>query len=102
MADDGTRAEGWYRDPFGRNEGRWFSEGTPTALVRDGSVEVHDPPPDEPVPGPLVELGSSTLTDGSDLLRADHAEENRRRGDHARRGGDRHRGFVPRLEPAGR
>ena len=37
--------EGWYRDPFGTHEARWYSAGTPTALVRDGAVEAHDPPP---------------------------------------------------------
>jgi hypothetical protein len=70
-----TSAEGWYRDPFGKHEGRWFSDGTPTALVRDGGSEAHDPPPDEPVTGPLLELGSNTPADGRDLLRADQAEQ---------------------------
>ena len=41
--------EGWYIDPYGRHEARWISEGTPTALVRDGGVESQDPPPDQPV-----------------------------------------------------
>ena len=29
-------AEGWYTDPFRLHEHRWFSDGTPTYLVRDG------------------------------------------------------------------
>jgi hypothetical protein len=40
--------EGWFTDPFDRHEARWFSVGTPTKLVRDGSTESHDDPPDEP------------------------------------------------------
>jgi hypothetical protein len=38
-------AEGWYSDPSGAHEARWYSEGRPTALVRDGTTESHDPPP---------------------------------------------------------
>lgn len=45
MAEPKPPAEGWYRDPYGAHEARWFSEGTPTALVRDGGVESHDPAP---------------------------------------------------------
>ena len=39
--------EGWYTDPYGRHEARWFSDGTPTKLVRDRGVESYDKPPDE-------------------------------------------------------
>jgi hypothetical protein len=45
MADD--REEGWYTDPFGLHEARWMSAGRPTKLVRDGTVESYDAPPDE-------------------------------------------------------
>jgi len=38
--------EGWYSDPFRRHEHRWFSDGTPTALVRDKGATSQDPPPD--------------------------------------------------------
>jgi hypothetical protein len=38
-------AEGWFPDPFGRHEQRWFSAGSPSALVRDGDTESADPPP---------------------------------------------------------
>ncbi len=63
--------EGWYTDPFGRHEARWFSVGTPTKLVRDGEAETYDDPPDEewtsqPEPfEPHVEGN-----DGADLIRA--------------------------------
>ena len=35
--------EGWYEDPADRHEYRWFSLGTPTDLVRDGSQTSRDP-----------------------------------------------------------
>ena len=47
-------AEGWYLDPYGRHEQRWFSAGTPTALVHDDGKDGHDEPPDRPPDGPLV------------------------------------------------
>jgi hypothetical protein len=52
--EDELAAQGWYRDPFGRHEDRWFSMGRPTGLVRDGHAESRDEPPDEPYPTPLV------------------------------------------------
>ena len=39
---DEVVAVGWYPDPFGRHEIRWFSQGEPTSMVRDGMVESHD------------------------------------------------------------
>ena len=55
-------AQGWYRDPFGRHDDRYFSAGTPTKLVRDGGLESYDPPPEgEPVPAalsPVVPVGA--------------------------------------------
>ena len=59
--------EGWAADPFGGHEVRYFVDGRPTKLVRDGSVEIFDdlplksnwpstPPTTEPpVPGPSSE-----------------------------------------------
>jgi hypothetical protein len=35
--------EGWYEDPSDHHEYRWFSQGTPTDLVKDGSVTSRDP-----------------------------------------------------------
>jgi len=49
MEHDPHNAQNWCPDPFGRHEARWFSNGTPTALVRDDGVESQDPPPDSAV-----------------------------------------------------
>ena len=46
--------QGWFVDPFAVHEQRWFSQGRATDLVRDGRAEAQDPPPDGPVPEPLV------------------------------------------------
>jgi hypothetical protein len=64
-------AQGWYLDPYGLHEQRWFSAGRPTALVRDGSREAHDLPPDGPpphplVPAPEVEVRPADLYDAKD------------------------------------
>jgi hypothetical protein len=68
------RAEGWYRDPYGRHGDRWFSDGRPTSLVRDQGIESRDePPPGEP-PLPLVPAAEMEARDGRDLMRADEAE----------------------------
>jgi len=67
--------EGWYHDPYGRHEARWISAGTPTALVRDGGVEAQDPPPPQPFEGALEPVEERAVTDGSDLRRADEAED---------------------------
>lgn len=40
--DSGSPAVGWYDDPTGRHELRWFSQGTPTELVRDAAAESKD------------------------------------------------------------
>ena len=40
--------EGWYTDPYQRHDARWFSDGTPTPLVRDGETTSSDPPPATP------------------------------------------------------
>jgi hypothetical protein len=62
-------------DPWRIHEERWFSDGTPTALVRDGEAEAHDPPPDEPAPEPLVEAPvKGKVRGGEDLRRAGDAE----------------------------
>ena len=66
-------AEGWYRDRYGVHQDRWFSDGRPTQLVRDGRVEAPDEPPSEP-PGALVGIPAHGLTSPDDLRRADDAE----------------------------
>ena len=66
--------EGWYTDPFGRHDARWISQGTPTSLVRDGTVEGSDPVANGPVKVTPVRIEGHPVVDGSDLLRADDAE----------------------------
>lgn len=66
-------AEGWYVDPWGHFEARWFSDGTPSALVRNGSVEAHDPPPDGPFEGEPQRLPEAAGS-GQDLRRADDVD----------------------------
>jgi len=43
---------GWHPDPSGLHELRYFSQGRPTHLVRDGAVESYDTPPPTAAPGP--------------------------------------------------
>jgi hypothetical protein len=54
-----TRAEGWYKDPYGLHDERWFSNGVPTRIVSDDGVESEDPPPERTYAGPLVPVGES-------------------------------------------
>lgn len=65
--------EGWYCDPFGSHEHRWFSAGWPTNLVRDAGRESHDAPPVGDYVGPLVEI-EDTAVNGEDLLYSDNPE----------------------------
>jgi hypothetical protein len=53
------KPQGWYRDPFGIHENRWFSDGNPTKLVRDGATVAYDEPPPGSLPGPLKRGPSS-------------------------------------------
>jgi len=73
------RAEGWYQDPYHLHTDRWFSDGQPTDLVRDGDgkVESRDAPPSATFSGPLVEAVEVPPVDGADLRRADEAEAGR-------------------------
>jgi hypothetical protein len=67
-------AEGWYRDPYRIHQDRWFSQGQPTKLVRDGRRECYDPAPGQLPEGDLVPAESSgEPQDGADLRRADDA-----------------------------
>ncbi len=69
MAHDAI--EGWYVDPFGVHAARWFSDGTPTALVRDkGGVESYDAAPDTAFDGDLERVPEVADSNGDDLLRA--------------------------------
>jgi hypothetical protein len=66
-----VKAQGWYRDPYGVHEDRYFSDGQATKLVRDGGSEGYDPPPPGPPEAELVEIPESQSSDGTDLRRAD-------------------------------
>jgi hypothetical protein len=66
-----VRAQGWYRDPYSVHEDRYFSDGQPTRLVRDGDLESYDPPPPGPLTAELVEIPETEAGDGRDLRRAD-------------------------------
>jgi hypothetical protein len=66
-----NEAEGWCVDPYRRHELRWFSAGTPTALVRDNGVDGHDappagPPPTAPVEAPEVDAPSAERYDAEE------------------------------------
>jgi hypothetical protein len=65
-----TTAEGWYRDPYGAHEDRWFSDGHPTSLVRDAGAESRDEPPGGEPPRP-PEPVPEEAGDASDTKRAD-------------------------------
>jgi len=67
-------AEGWYRDPYGLHEERWYSNGTATSLVRDGRVESKDAPPPHPASRALVRKETNSSVGPDDLRRADDAE----------------------------
>jgi hypothetical protein len=46
--------QGWYSDPYGSHDDRWFSSGRPTSLVRDQGAESYDEPPgDSLLPFPV-------------------------------------------------
>lgn len=68
------KAEGWYVDPYGTHDARWFSDGAPTALVRDDGVESRDPPPSAPYPGRLEPIAAMAPSGPDDLRRADSSE----------------------------
>lgn len=76
MTGRSTAAEGWYRDAYGIHQDRWFSAGTPTALVRDQGVEGHDAPPWCPPPRPPAEIPEIDEFPEDDLRRADEAQAN--------------------------
>jgi hypothetical protein len=66
--------EGWFLDPFGAHEQRWFSAGSPTKLVRDRGVESYDPPPGRAVARPLVPVAERQAPAAATFRRADDAE----------------------------
>ncbi len=84
MTENSAAAEGWYRDPYGIHEDRWFSAGTPTWLVRDQGTEGHDDPPGYPPAGPPVEIPDIDRFPEDDVRRADEAEAGLQEGDFRR------------------
>ena len=68
------KEEGWYTDPYRFHEARWFSDGTPTALVRDAGVTSKDPPPDTPYLDQPESAPEKAPLDADDLRRADENE----------------------------
>jgi hypothetical protein len=74
VTESSAAAEGWYRDPYGLHQDRWFSAGTPTSLVRDQGTEGHDDPPAYPPAGPPAEIPDTGRFPEDDLRRADEAE----------------------------
>jgi hypothetical protein len=67
--------QGWYSDPWEHHEARWFSSGDPTALVRDGYTEGHDPPPDSPYASTPEPLAEPRWLDSDDACRADDRDD---------------------------
>jgi hypothetical protein len=64
--------DGWYVDPFRAHAARWFSDGTPTALVRDkDGAESYDQPPSVTFDDDLERVPETDASSGDDLLRAD-------------------------------
>jgi hypothetical protein len=59
--------EGWYSDPYRVHEQRWFSDGSPTVLVRDHGTTRKDPPPD----GPYLEAPRHIESPPDELRRTD-------------------------------
>ncbi|MBO0832285.1 MAG: hypothetical protein J2P28_14640 [Actinobacteria bacterium] len=58
--------QGWQADPFGQHEKRYFSDGKPTSLVRDGAVESRDEPPGGDSPGvPAEAAGAAEAADAA-------------------------------------
>ena len=63
--------EGWYENPFGVHEDRWFSDGAPTALVRDKGMESNDQPPSPGYEGELTQSEDEGEANPDDAFRAD-------------------------------
>jgi hypothetical protein len=63
MSQMQSNQQGWNPDPFRRFEQRWFSQGTPTALVRNGRVEHQDDPQAFAQPSAVGVVGSVAPAD---------------------------------------
>ena len=51
--------DGWYRDPFGVHEMRYYADGAPTGHVADGGVVTYDLPPPPPAASQQADQGRS-------------------------------------------
>ena len=71
---DISTAEGWFDDPYGVHQHRWFSAGRPSALVRDDGAESNDPPPAASPTVPLHRVDAPPSSGGDDLIRAGDTE----------------------------
>src|ERR1700734_1787291 len=65
---DSGKLQGGHADPFGLHEGRYFSAGHPTKLVRDGGTECYDEPPPESWQAGASAGLSETASDLEDML----------------------------------
>jgi len=94
-------AEGWYHDPYGLHEERWYSNGAPTALVRDAKVESKDPPPAGPPPADTLvrSAGDPSLGSSDDMRRADDAEQGETNPDYGQRAFDNFGYAATSFEP---
>jgi hypothetical protein len=52
-----SEREGWYEDPAGHHQFRWFSAGKPTELIKDGQTTGHD----------AISMSDPTLFEGMHL-----------------------------------
>jgi hypothetical protein len=60
------QAQGWYHDPYGVHEERYYSAGEATKLVCDRGIESYDPPPVGPPSVEPAEMTPSRAPYGSD------------------------------------
>lgn len=70
MVNNGFHAQGWFADPFGQHQARWFSDGCATALVRDDGHGSMDPPPNTSYIGHL-----EPVADGEGEILHPHPDE---------------------------
>lgn len=68
--------EGWYTDPYQVHEHRWFSDGSPTSLVRDKGKTSKDVPPDTPYIEEPVMVQAPRSMAADDLRRAGKSGDN--------------------------
>jgi hypothetical protein len=60
-----NQRDGWFDDPYGKHDGRYFSQGQPTNRVRDGNRFFFEEPPTEPAPDDAELALASKGADGT-------------------------------------